>query len=154
MIAVVQRVVGAKVVVDHQVVGTCGTGLLLMVAAHKDDSETDATKLADRIAKLRIFNDAEGKMNLALSDLPVSEEPQILAISNFTVYGETAKNRRPSFTDSAPYDRAKFLFELFVQNLKDSGLRVETGIFGADMQVTLTSDGPVTVIVEARPSGC
>lgn len=144
MRAVVQRVLSAEVAVEGEVVGKCGRGLLLLVAAHREDTAANAAKLADRIAKLRIFNDSEGKMNLALADV----EGEVLAVSNFTVYGETAKNRRPSFIQAAPYDAGQELFEAFLNELRRLGMPVETGIFGADMKVSLVNDGPVTVIVE------
>lgn len=132
--------------IDGAVVGKIARGLLVLVAAHRDDTAEQVGKMADRIAKLRIFSDAEGKINVALGDLdPVGE---LLVISNFTVYGETAKNRRPSFIASAPYEQGKLLFDLLLAKLRESGLSVETGQFGADMQVTLVNDGPVTVILD------
>ena len=131
-------------VVDGQVVGRCGTGFLLLVGVHKNDTETDAVRLADRIAGLRILNDGDGKMNLALADVFGS----VLAVSNFTVYGETKKNRRPSFAESASFDVGRALFDRFVTALRDKGIVVETGIFGAHMNVSLVNDGPVTVIVD------
>lgn len=148
MRAIVQRVSQARVLVEGKIVGSCGPGLLVLAAAHRDDSQQNATRLADRIRGLRIFSDEQGKMNLALADLPQGPEAQILAISNFTLYGETAKNRRPSFVEAAPYDRGKELFETFVHGLTALGLRVETGVFGAHMDVELTNDGPVTLIVD------
>lgn len=148
MKAVVQRVSSAEVRVDGEIVGAIGTGLLALVAAHRDDTGLSAAKMADRVAGLRIFNDAEGKMNLSLRDLPPQANPAVLAVSNFTVYGETAKNRRPSFIESAPYARGEELFAAFVHALKDLGLKVEQGVFGADMKVSLVNDGPVTVILE------
>lgn len=144
MRAVVQRVSSAEVQVDGHVVGRCGVGLLVLVAAHREDQELNASKLANRLAGLRIFNDDAGKMNLALADVAGS----MLVISNFTVYGETAKNRRPSFVDSAPFDQAKRLYDSLLEALRAQGLTVETGVFGADMKVSLVNDGPVTVIVE------
>lgn len=125
-------------------VGSCGVGLLVLVAAHREDTASNAAKLADRVKGLRIFNDGEGKMNLALADVGGS----VLAVSNFTVYGETSKNRRPSFISSAPYEEGERLFDAFVASLRGLGVEVQTGIFGAHMDVTLVNDGPVTVIVE------
>jgi D-tyrosyl-tRNA(Tyr) deacylase len=148
MRAIVQRVSSAQVVVDDQVVGRCGEGLLLLVGVHIEDTPEKALALADKISKLRIFPDQDDKMNLALGDLPDSNEPNVLAVSNFTVYGDTKKNRRPSFTYSAPYERGKELFDLFVSRLKDLDCRVEAGIYGANMQVSLKNEGPITVIVE------
>lgn len=149
MKAVVQRVSRASVVVDGRVVGRCGPGLLVLAAAHREDTEANAKKLADRVIGLRIFNDEAGKMNLALAAIPETSEPNILAVSNFTVYGETSKNRRPSFIESAPYEEGRLMFDAFVEELRHLGARVETGEFGAHMDVELVNDGPVTVIVEA-----
>lgn len=130
-------------------VGRCGLGLLALVGAHKDDTEREASRLAEKLAHLRVFNDEAGKMNLALGDLPASDEPQLLAVSNFTVYGDTEGNRRPSFTNAAPYERGKELFEAFLAALARLGVRAESGVFGAHMDVELLNDGPVTVIVDA-----
>jgi D-aminoacyl-tRNA deacylase len=146
MRAVVQRVTRASVSVDGEVVGECGQGFLVLVAAHRDDTEKEAVKMADRVAKLRVFNDEEGKMNLALGDL--DPPGSVLAVSNFTLYGETAKNRRPSFIESAPYDRGSELYEVFLAALRSLGIQVETGVFGAHMDVDLVNDGPVTVILD------
>ncbi len=148
MKSVVQRVQWARVFVNGEVVGRCGPGLLVLAAAHREDTNDNAARLADRLEKLRIFNDEAGKMNLALGDLAETDQPNMLLISNFTVYGETAKNRRPSFTESAPYDEGKQRFDDLVEEIRARGVRCETGIFGADMQVELLNDGPVTVIVE------
>lgn len=145
MRSIVQRVSRAEVVVEGTVVGRCGVGLLVLVAAHREDTEVSARKMADRVKGLRIFNDAEGKMNLALADVGGS----VLAVSNFTVYGETSKNRRPSFIQSAPYEEGQRLFEAFVAALRALDVEVETGVFGAHMEVSLVNDGPVTVILEA-----
>ena len=148
MRAIVQRVSAASVTVDTTLIGHCSVGLLLLVGVRRDDSLAHAAKLADKVAGLRIFKDGEGKMNLALADLPPSDEPNILAISNFTVYGDTAKNRRPSFMASAGFEEARTLFDAFVVALVSRGLHVQTGEFGADMKVSLTNDGPVTLIVD------
>lgn len=147
MRAVVQRVTEARVSVDGEVVGRCGPGLAVFVGAHRDDDAERAAKMADRVWGLRILADQEGKMNLALRDL---EPPGggVLAISNFTVYGETAKNRRPSFVEAAPYEQGRALFESFVASLRGLGCSVETGVFGAHMDVSLVNDGPVTLILE------
>jgi D-tyrosyl-tRNA(Tyr) deacylase len=136
--------------VDGELVGSIERGLLVLAAAHKDDTAAEALKLANRVLGLRIFNDEQGKMNLSLGD--IGGDVGILAVSNFTVYGETTKNRRPSFIEAAPYERGQELFEAFVAALRESGLRVETGVFGADMKVSLVNDGPVTVIVEVAPN--
>jgi D-tyrosyl-tRNA(Tyr) deacylase len=150
MRAIIQRVLSASVAVDGQVVGQCTHGLLLLVGIHRDDSESEAMKLAEKIAGLRIFNDSEGKMNLSLKDF----DPflQVLAISNFTVYGDARKQRRPSFMDSASFEPGKILFDVFVDSIKTHGINVEKGEFGADMQVTLVNDGPVTLVLDIEPS--
>lgn len=149
MRAVVQRVRSAHVVVDGEMVGRCGVGLLVLVAGAVEDAAESAVKLADRVAGMRIFNDETGKMNLSLAQLPETEDPQVLVISNFTLYGDAWTGRRPSFTRSAPYEQGERLYEAFLAGLRRLGLRVETGVFGADMQVSLVNDGPVTLIVDA-----
>lgn len=149
MRAVVQRVQHAQVMVDGRVVGACGQGLCLLVAAHRDDTEADAEKLANRTANLRTFSDADGKMNLSILDLAASGAVVgVLAVSNFTVYGDAAKQRRPSFVQAAPFEEGHKLFEFFVARLRATGIPVETGVFGAHMEVTLVNDGPVTLILE------
>jgi D-aminoacyl-tRNA deacylase len=121
----------------------------MFAAAKKGDAEQHAIKLADKVFRLRIFNDEQGKMNLSLKDLlGAGETCSALAISNFTLYGETAKNRRPSFVDAAPYDEGERLFQSFVTALAEMGVAVEQGIFGADMKVLVENDGPVTVILD------
>lgn len=148
MRAVIQRVSRASVKVEGRVVGRCGAGFLLLVAAHKDDTEQNAAKLAQKIATLRVFSDESGKMNLALKDLAPQSDSQILAVSNFTVYGDASSQRRPSFVSAAPYAEGERLFNLFVEHLRAQDLTVETGQFGAHMDVELVNDGPVTLIVE------
>lgn len=148
MRAVVQRVTRASVSVGDRLVGKCGHGLLLLVAAHKDDTDQNARRLAEKISTLRIFNDEAGKMNISIKDLP-HDGPQILAVSNFTVYGDATGQRRPSFIEAAPYAEGDRLFHLFVDYLRAQNLTVETGEFGADMEVELVNHGPVTVILEA-----
>ena len=146
MRAIIQRVLSASVAIDGKVVGRCTHGLLLLVGVHRDDSATEAKKMAEKIAGLRIFNDLEGKMNLSLRDFdPIL---QVLAISNFTVYGDTKKQRRPSFMESAPFEPGKLLFDQFIVSLRSEGIHVETGVFGADMQVSLVNDGPVTIVLD------
>ncbi|GMV89003.1 MAG: D-aminoacyl-tRNA deacylase [Chthonomonas sp.] len=150
MRAVVQRVHKAEVVVGGQVVGSCGQGLCLLVAAHRNDTVADAEKLANKTAHLRIFSDAQGKMNLSLLDLVgAGVGVGVLAVSNFTVYGDAAKQRRPSFMDAAPYEEGQVLFDCFVSRLRAIGLPVQTGVFGTHMEVGLVNDGPVTLILES-----
>jgi D-tyrosyl-tRNA(Tyr) deacylase len=130
-------------------VGKCGKGFVLLVGAHKDDTEANAKKLAEKIATLRVFNDEAGKMNIALDGLQPQEEAQVLAVSNFTVYGDASGQRRPSFVQAAPYEEGERLFHAFVDQLRRLGIKTETGEFGADMQVELVNDGPVTLILDA-----
>lgn len=147
MRAIVQRVSAATVQVDGREVGRCGRGLLLLIGVHTSDTDKEAKKLAEKISKLRIFNDHEGKMSLSIQDF--KDEPyEVLAVSNFTVYGDAKKSNRPSFTNSAPYAKGLELFESFVRELRNQGIPTQTGIFGADMQVPLINDGPVTVILD------
>ena len=148
MRVVVQRVSRASVSVEGEVVGRCGQGFCLLVGAAKGDSAETVRKVADRVAGLRIFNDENGKMNLSLSQLEESDASQILAISNFTVGGDVWASRRPSFMTAAPYDEGKELFDLFVDTLREAGLTVETGEFGAHMDVEIVNDGPVTMVVD------
>lgn len=146
MRAVIQRVKSASVLIDNKTVGKCGVGLLALVAAHRDDTLESAAKMAAKVATLRVFNDDAGKMNLALSDVPGSG---VLAVSNFTVYGDATGQRRPSFVQAALYEEGQRLFDHFVASLRAQNVVVETGVFGADMQVELINDGPVTIILEA-----
>ena len=133
-------------------VGRCGPGLLLLVGVHRDDTEAEADRLADRVLGMRIFSDPQGKMNLAIRDFPQPEggyELEILAVSNFTVYGD-AKSRRPGFGASAPFEQGRVLFDRFVAALRGLGASVQTGEFGADMRVSLVNDGPVTLVVDSE----
>ncbi len=150
MRAVVQRVSSASVVVDGQVVGRCGRGFLVLVAASVDSTEVQAVALADRVAGLRVFNDDAGKMNLALKDLPESGAAEVLVVSQFTLYGDVYSSRRPSFVKSAGYQRGLELYELFVESLRPLVRGVETGVFGASMEVSLVNDGPVTLVIDAK----
>lgn len=141
MRAVVQRVSQASVTVDGQTVGAIGRGFLVLVGATHSDSEAEAELLARKIAGLRIFEDAEGKMNLALEDVGGA----VLVVSQFTLYADARKGRRPSFTAAARPEQAQPLIEYFVDQLRRQGLKVETGRFQATMQVALVNDGPVTL---------
>lgn len=147
MRAVVQRVEQASVAVDGKVVGECGKGLVVLLAAHRLDTQSEAARMADRIWGMRIFNDSDGKLNLSLKDLSENESVGVLAISNFTIYGD-ASQRRPSFVESAGYEAGESLFGEFVAELKKLGCPVQSGIFGADLKVSLVNDGPVTIVVE------
>ncbi len=145
MIGVVQRVARASVSVDGKIVGEIERGLLVYVAAHQEDSEADCARFADRVVGLRIFNDVDGKMNLNLAQ--ACETPAVLLISNFTLYGDSSKGRRPSFAASAPYARGEELFLRLIVEFQALGVQLATGEFGADMQVESINDGPVTLIV-------
>ena len=144
MRAVVQRVNQASVTVDDQVVGHIGRGLLILLGIKTDDTEAEAKWMAQKIAGLRIFADDESKFNLSLRDVDGS----VLVVSQFTLYGDARKGRRPSFSDAAPPDLAEPLVNRFVELLRAEELPVETGVFGALMQVEIHNDGPVTLILE------
>ena len=144
MRVVLQRVARATVTVDDVVVGSIGKGLLLLVGFGHSDADDAVAWMADRILGLRVFADEAGKMNLSVQDV-IGE---ILVVSQFTLYGDTRKGRRPSFVDAAPPDRAVPLYESFVNTLEAGGCNVRTGQFGAMMQVSLVNDGPVTLILE------
>jgi len=147
MRAVVQRVSSASVETDGRVIAEIGVGLVLLVGVHRDDDHSDAQKLADRIAGMRIFNDGDGRLNLALK----SVEGEVLAVSNFTVFGD-ASQRRPGFSLSASFERGKELFDVFVSELRKLEIQVQTGEFGAEMNVLLCNQGPVTLVVDTRPA--
>lgn len=145
MIAVVQRVASASVQVDGELVSAIGPGLLVLVGVNAADTEDTARKLALRVAGLRLFEDAAGKMNLALADAGGA----VLAVSQFTLYGDVRRGRRPSFAAAAPPAVAEPLFEAFCRTIEGEGLRCARGRFGAHMQVRLLNDGPVTIIVDS-----
>jgi D-tyrosyl-tRNA(Tyr) deacylase len=145
MRAVVQRVTQAKVEVDGAVAGEIGPGLLVLLGVAKGDTPADADFLAKKIPSLRIFSDAAGKMNLSLTETGGA----LLAVSQFTLYGDCRKGRRPGFDNAAPPELARTLYEHFVAAVRREGVRVETGVFQAHMAVSLVNDGPVTFIVES-----
>lgn len=146
MRVVVQRSKEAKVTVEGGIVGKIEKGFVLLVGVTHDDQVSDASFLAEKIANLRVFEDDSGKMNFSL--LEVGGE--ILSISQFTLYGDCRKGRRPNFMDAARPDHAVVIYEAFNQLLRDKGLRVETGEFGAMMDVQLVNDGPVTLIIDSK----
>lgn len=148
MRVVLQRVREASVSIGGQVTGRIGPGLLLLVGFTASDREAEVTWMAEKVAGLRIFGDAEGKMNLDLA----SVQGAVLVISQFTLYGDTLKGRRPSFIDAARPEIAIPLYQQFIAALQGAGVPVETGEFGADMQVALVNDGPVTLILERNAS--
>ena len=148
MRAVIQRVTYAKVEVGGEIRGEIGPGVLVLLGVARTDGPEAADFLAAKTAQLRIFNDEAGKMNRSL----IETGRAMLAVSQFTLYGDCRKGRRPSFDDAAPAEQAKQLYERFVQAVRALGVPVETGVFQAHMAVTLENDGPVTLIVESAPS--
>jgi len=143
--AVVQRVSRAEVRVAGAVTGRIGRGLVVLLGVGREDSEAEAAWMLDKIAGLRIFADDAGKMNLSLEDIGGG----LLVVSQFTLYGDTRKGRRPSFIDAAPPELASALYDRFVDTAKARGLEVGTGVFQAMMDVDLVNDGPVTLIIES-----
>ncbi|WP_436298250.1 D-aminoacyl-tRNA deacylase [Stieleria mannarensis] len=141
---VLQRVSEASVSVAGEVVGEIGTGFLALVGIGHGDDEAVVRWVAEKTAVLRVFEDDAGKMNRSVIDVGGS----VLAVSQFTLYGDCRKGRRPAFTDAAPPETAERLYELYVKELKGQGIGVETGVFAADMKVALVNDGPVTMLLE------
>ena len=141
MIGILQRVKNASVTVNEQVIGAVKQGLLVLVCAEKGDSAEQCEKLAKKVLAYRIFEDENGKMNKSVSDIG----GEILIVSQFTLAADTAKGLRPSFTPAADPETGKRLYEHFIEKIKESGLKTETGQFGANMQVALINDGPVTI---------
>lgn len=146
MKAVIQRVKEASVQVDGKIVGSIDTGLVILLGVSQEDQEEDAEYLAKKIPQLRIFNDSEDKMNLSLMDI----KGKILAISQFTLYGNTRKGRRPSFIEAASPDLANALYEYFIRKTEEQGVVIEKGIFGAMMLVKIFNDGPVTILLDSN----
>ncbi len=144
MKTVIQRVNSATVKVDGNVVGTIGKGLLVFIGIKTDDTRAQVEWMADKVKKLRVFEDENGKMNLSATDLGL----EYLLISQFTLYGECKKGTRPSYIQAAPPDIAIPLYEYFIELMRADGANAPTGIFGADMKITAENDGPVTVILE------
>lgn len=145
MRAVVQRVSRARVTVKEWTCGEIGHGLLVLLGVGKGDSEADATYLAEKIAGLRVFEDEDGKMNRGVKDVAGS----VLAVSQFTLYGDVRKGKRPSFDGAAPPEEARRLYEFFVDRMREAGLRCETGRFQEMMQVELVNEGPVTILLDS-----
>lgn len=145
MRAVVQRVSRAQVLVDGSVTGEIGAGLLVLVAVGRGDTAATAGSMAGRILNLRIFHDEQGKMNRSLLDTGGA----LLAVSQFTLYGDARGQRRPSFLQAAPPDQGKALYEEFIEAVRSRGVRVETGVFQRHMSVELANDGPVTILLDS-----
>lgn len=146
MKAILQRVSRASVTVDGQIVGQIGRGLMVLLGVEQGDTDSDAQQLADKSIQLRIFDDADGKMNLALADV----NGAMLVVSQFTLLGDCRKGRRPSFIQAAPPETAERLYESFIAAVGAQGIPVATGKFRATMQVELINDGPVTLLLDSR----
>jgi len=142
---VIQRVSEASVKVDGKIVGEIGKGLMLLVGVDENDEKTDAEWLVQKVLNLRIFGDEEGKLNLSVKDI----SGEILCISQFTLIADYKKGNRPSFIKAAKPDKAIPLFDYFKEEMAQSGLKTESGIFGADMKVSLINDGPVTIVMDS-----
>ncbi len=145
MRAVVQRVSRAKVTVNEWIAGEIGLGLLVLLGVGHADTEADVNYLTEKIAGLRVFEDDDGKMNRSVRDVGGS----VLAVSQFTLYGDVRRGKRPSFDDVAPPDHARRLYELFVERIRAAGLRCETGRFQEMMQVELVNEGPMTILLDS-----
>jgi len=146
MRVILQRSKKSKVTVEGEITGKIDKGLVLLVGVTHDDTEEDADYLAEKISGLRIFEDEEGKMNLSIKDVG----GDILSVSQFTLYADTRKGRRPSFVYAAKPTHAQKLYEYLNEQLEKKGLKVETGIFGVMMEVSILNDGPVTIILDSK----
>ena len=146
MIAVLQRVTTGKVKIGDRIVGDIDNGLVILLGVHRDDKEEDIIFLADKVIGLRIFNDNNGKMNISLQDANGS----VLVISQFTLCGDWRKGRRPSFTKAADPDKGKLLYDGFIEAVRSRGINVQTGEFGAAMEVSLVNSGPVTFVLDTH----
>lgn len=146
MRAVVQRVSSSKVEVDNKVIGSIKKGLNVLIGISKEDTIEDLNYIKDKILNLRIFEDENEKMNLSLLDI----KGEILVISQFTLYGDCRKGRRPNFMNAEGGEKAKEAYNTFIKLLKESNIKIETGEFGADMKVEIQNDGPVTIILDSK----
>jgi len=146
MRAVVQRVLSSEVIVNGDSVGRIGKGFNVLLGIKDDDTREDMNYIVEKIKGLRVFEDSEGKMNLSLTEV----DGEILMISQFTLYGDARKGRRPSFIQAAKGDVAESMYETMVKELRGSGYKVETGVFGAEMKVLIENDGPVTILLDSR----
>lgn len=141
---VIQRVTNASVTVENNIVGKIGKGFLVLLGVGPEDTEKEADYLVQKLIKLRIFEDENGKMNLSLKDI----QGELLIVSQFTLYADCTGGNRPSFTNAAKPEKANELYEYFIQKCREENIKVEHGIFGADMKVELLNDGPVTILLE------
>ena len=146
MIAVLQRVTTGKVKIGDRIVGDIDNGLVILLGVHRDDKDDDINFLVDKILGLRIFNDSNGKMNISLQDVKGS----VLVISQFTLCGDWRKGRRPSFTKAADPDKGKLLYNGFIDAVRNRGINIKTGEFGAEMDVSLVNSGPVTFVLDTH----
>lgn len=146
MRVILQRVTSASVVIDEACVGQIGLGYLILVGFTHDDTEADIDYMVEKVKNLRVFSDEDGNMNRSLCDVHGS----ILSVSQFTLYADARKGRRPSFINAMKPEEATKMYDLWNEKLRQTGIEVQTGIFGADMKVTLTNDGPVTICLESR----
>ncbi len=142
----IQRVTSAQVTVEEQVVGSIGPGLVVFVGVREGDTEADAAKLAAKVTQLRLFSDKEGKMNLSVLDVG----GELLVVSQFTLYAETGKGNRPSYSLAAKPEIARELYESFITACRSTGIRVKTGVFRSHMVVTIVNDGPVTISCQSE----
>ena len=145
MTAVVQRVLNAEVRIDGELVGKCGNGLMILLGVAAGDAEADAVALAEKLLKFRIFSDENGKMNLSVKDI----SGQALVVSNFTLNANYAHGNRPDYFNSAPPKEANELYEFFKSRLTDLGVPNQSGVFGADMRTEMSTDGPVTIVMDS-----
>lgn len=146
MRAVVQRVAESRVVVDGEKVGEIGKGFMVLLGVNARDTEDDVRYMAEKVVNLRVFEDADDKMNLSLKDVG----GELLVVSQFTLYGDCRKGRRPSFIEAARPEQANSLYEKFVAECRGYGVKTETGTFQADMKVDIVNDGPVTLIIDSE----
>ena len=145
MRAVVQRVSEASVTVDGRKVGQIATGLLVLLGVAREDSESDADYLVDKVTRLRVFPDENGRMNRSV----IEAEGELLVISQFTLFGDCRRGKRPSFDQAAAPELARSLYEYYVANCREQGISVQTGVFQAEMDVELINDGPVTILLDS-----
>jgi D-tyrosyl-tRNA(Tyr) deacylase len=144
--AVFQRVSRARVTVDGREVSSIGLGAMVLLGVGKEDAESDAAYMAEKVAGLRVFPDGDGKMNLSLLDV----EGEVLLVSQFTLYGDVKKGKRPGFDGAAPPDLGEKLYLTVAERLREMGVPTKTGVFGAHMMVELTNDGPVTILISSK----